>query len=71
MAKQFPLIRAKLAEMDMTYDEFADEIGLSKTTVALRMTGKQPWSNMEQYRVLDLFGIPDDQLHQYFPRQRI
>lgn len=68
MLKPYPLIRAKLAEINMTYDEFSREIGVSKTTIALRMSGKRPWSANEQYKVLDLFGIPDACLHDYFPR---
>jgi len=62
-------LRGLLAERDINTEHLAKLIGLrTAASISQRMSGKTPWRMDEMYTILDLCGIPHDQLHIYFPK---
>lgn len=69
--RRYIALRAKLREMEMTHEEFAVELGKSSSYVALRMTGKKPWTLEDAYKTIGMFGLDRRDLHFYFPKDGI
>lgn len=62
-------LRGLLHERDITTEHLAKKLGLrNAASISHRMSGRTPWRMDEMYTILDLCGIPHDQLHIYFPK---
>lgn len=59
----------KGAEMDHAY--VAEHLNRSAFYVSRRFCGHEPWSQDDQYAMMDLLRIPYDQMHIYFPKDGI
>ena len=69
MAKPFYKLRFRLGEADITQCILADRIGRSQGYVARRLAGTASWTLEDAYRILDMLGLPDEVLGEYFPRK--
>lgn len=64
----FSALRFALSAIDMPFTELAEKIGVATSTLSLKMNGKYPFTQEEQYQILDIIGQPDETLNVYFPR---
>ena len=64
----FSALRFALAAIDMSCAELADRLSIATSTLSLKMNGKQPFTQKEQYEILDIIGKSDETLYTYFPR---
>lgn len=66
--KTFKKLRLKCEEHDMTIEELGEQIGRSRSYMNQCFCVHSDWRLSDMYRILDLFDIPHDQLHEYFPK---
>jgi hypothetical protein len=66
--KPFALLRAELVRRGWDYDTLALLLGRSVPHVTRRMNAWYPWDQDEQYKIMDEFEIPYEQMHEYFPK---
>ena len=75
MARPYAKLRGALVEREMKQVDLIRELALlhppismSQPTMSRRFNAKDPWTIAEMYAILDVLGIPDDQIHAFFPR---
>jgi len=61
-------IRQRCREMGIDLAYLAEKTGISKNSMARRMTGKLPWTLDEAYTILDVLKLSPDHLIKLFPR---
>lgn len=61
-------LRGRLRQLGYQNKDLAPVLGIGAASVSHRMTGRQPWSLDEMYKLLDLCGDTPENLHLYFPR---
>lgn len=66
--KRFSALRAELARIDCSQEEFAFEIKRSLPYISLRMNGHKPWDMDDVYRALKFLQLPPEQMAFYFPK---
>ncbi len=69
--KLFPELRRQMKEIDMTYEELAERIGMSPAAFSRRMTGRASWTEPEMQKVLHLIGKPEETLSDLWPRREV
>lgn len=67
MEKTYKALRKAMAIHDMNSADLGMRLMLTQQSISNRMTGRCPWKIDEMYSIMDLFGLPHDQLHIYFP----
>lgn len=67
MRRKYCYLAGHLRQLDMTQNDLAHEIGISRTALNHRMTGRTPWTLEEMYQILHLLNAPDSELYLYFP----
>ena len=65
--KLFPHVRAEMTRNQFGQRELACRLGMSVTGLNERLTGKKVWETELAYSLLDLFDVPHDQFHVFFP----
>lgn len=63
----FPELTVALYRKRIQHCEAAKELGISTASFQRRMTGQQPWTLDEMYRLSDLLNITTDQWGKMFP----
>jgi len=69
--KRYVALRAEMSKRDIRQVDLATKIGRKESYVSRRLTGKDPWSQGEQYVIMDWLRLPYDQMHIYFPKNGI
>jgi len=64
----FSALRFALAAIDMSCAELAERLGIVSSTLSLKMNDRQPFTQTEQYAILDILEKPDESLYEFFPR---
>lgn len=64
-------IRAEMVRHGMSGAEFGEKLGVSGATVSAKLCGKTPWTVDEMYYIMDLFNLPYNKLHVFFPKNGI
>lgn len=67
--KRFQQLRGYLAKYDMDQSDVQEMTGKSPTYVSNRMTGKMPWSQDDQYILMDELDIPYEDMYLVFPKK--
>ena len=49
-----------------TRKDFAKAVGMSEQTLSKKLKGSVRWSIIETWQVVDLLGIPDNEVRSYF-----
>jgi transcriptional regulator with XRE-family HTH domain len=57
-----------MAELKIRQDELAEMLGMSRSALSRRMTGRAPWTLPEMLKLLDLIGQPEETLDDFFGR---
>ena len=66
MKRLYPLVRAKLAELDIQYAEIARTIGRSEPYISDIMRGAADPRLGDCYKILDIIGVDHAKLGEYF-----
>lgn len=64
--RKFTALRQRMLAQDVTQQDVADNIGIRRSAVSNRMTGKLPWTASEMLAVGDYLNIPEDEFYHYF-----
>ena len=67
MEKTYKALRKVMAIHDMNSADIGRRLMLTQQSISNRMTGRSPWRIDEMYSLMELFGLPYDQLHIIFP----
>lgn len=59
-------LRGKIVEKYGTQEKFAQELGISKTSLSLKMNGKTNFSQADIVEWIELLGIDASEIGQYF-----
>lgn len=65
--KRHKRLRAAMCAAGVTGQDIARRLDCSGNSVSARMTGRVPWSMSDAYTILDMLGLPSDQIYTYFP----
>lgn len=66
--RTFLKLRALMTEYEYTIEELGYRIGRSRSYMNQCFCGGSQWELSDMYRILDLFQIPHERLHEYFPK---
>lgn len=69
MGRLFLDLRAEMQANDYTQAELARAVGLSRESLAGRMTGRICFKHPEMYKIAEVLGVPADRLPVLFPPQ--
>lgn len=69
MAKPYYKLRFELGEKEIKQEDLAKMIGHSQGYVSRRLAGTDSWTLDDAYKILDILGLPDEALGEYFPRK--
>lgn len=59
-------LRMKIKSVYKTQSRMAEAIGISRSTLNLKLGGKAEWGQYEMFKVLRLLGEPIDRMAMYF-----
>ena len=68
MARPFGLLRGKMMACQVTQEDIARRLMLSRKSVSQRFAGHEEWKLSECYEVLAMLDVADKKLSEYFPR---
>lgn len=71
MARPYAMLREVLRDNEMTGAELAEELGLSSSSISLRMNAHLPWTASEMWAIMHMFDIPAKRFHEVFPDKGI
>jgi len=66
--ERFGKLRKRIHANGMTHEYLAEKLRISTATLSRRMTDKSPWLLSEIYVLIELLQIPNDRMHEYFPK---
>ena len=69
MARPHKKLRDILHQQEITMEVLAGEIGIATCTMSQKMNSHHPWTAEEMWKIMDILGIPDNRLHEIFPRK--
>ena len=64
-------LKGKIAEKESNQQKVAEEIGLSKTSISLKLNNKVYFTPDEMLKICDYLGIPEKDLSNYFFKQNV
>lgn len=67
MSRPFQRVRSLMYENGLKQTDVARALLVSEHTVSDKLNGHTEWTLSEMYRLLGLFGQPDEELHNLFP----
>lgn len=59
-------LKVKIKSVYKTQSRMAEAIGISRSTLNLKLSGKAEWRQYEMFKVLRLLGEPIDRVAMYF-----
>lgn len=68
MARPYKALRNYITQQDMTCEMLAEEIGIGKSTMSMKMNCRLQWTVDEMWRIMDALSIPAHEMHKVFPR---
>lgn len=68
MAKPFKRLRNLMHINDLTSEMLAEEIGIGVDTMSRKLCGHSAWTSDQMWRIMEILGEPDANLHEVFPR---
>lgn len=64
----FQRLRQQMAAHEMSAQEMGRRMGLTGATISRKLRGEIQWTLDEAHAVMDLLGLPPEDLYLYFPR---
>lgn len=61
-------LRRIMFENDFAQHDLADELGVSIACISKWLRGRAPFPDKQKWAIMDLFHIPESELHLVFPR---
>lgn len=71
MAKPYSKLRHAMDDADIDREAICKVLDKSTTYVAQRLQCKYSWTVEGAYRILNMLGVPDAQMVEYFPNEKI
>lgn len=66
MPYNYAKIRGKIREVCGTQSVFSEKMGISSTTLSLKLNNKAEWSQNEMLKAMDILGIDKKNIEEYF-----
>lgn len=64
----FAKLRGRMHEYGATYETLGGVLNLSVSAIGERFCNVTPFSLPEMYRLMDFLEIPENLMHEYFPK---
>lgn len=71
MAFDYRMLRGKIREVCETQDAFSKAMGLSNTSISLKLNNRVEWTQQEINRAADILKIPEDKVYNYFFTEKV
>lgn len=71
MAFDYRMLRGKIREVFETQDAFSKAMGLSNTSISLKLNNKVEWTQQEINRASDILKIPEDKVYNFFFTEKV
>lgn len=71
MVYDYSKLQGKIKEKFVKQENFARAIGISRTSLNLKLNGKSMFSHEEMARSIDVLDIPREDLPEYFFTQKV
>ena len=68
MAKPYKTLRDYLKQAEITSEILAQELGIGVDTVSRKLCDHSPWTSDQMWQIMEILCIPDNKLHEVFPR---
>lgn len=66
MPFDYSVLRGKIRERLGSESVLADRLGMSRSTMSLKLNGKAEWSQQEMFKVIEVLGEPTSALDRLF-----
>ena len=70
MSFNYAKLRGKIREVFGSETALAEALGMSRSTMSMKMNGKTEWSQQEMLRVVELLGEPISEVNSLFFAQK-
>lgn len=71
MAFDFRKLRGKIVEKYSTVSAFAQAFGVSKNTFSKKLNNQVKFSADDIIKIVDMLDIPENEINEYFFRQKV
>jgi hypothetical protein len=71
MAYDYRMLRGKIREVFETQDAFSKAMGLSNTSISLKLNNRVEWTQQEINRASDILKIPEDKVYNFFFTEKV
>lgn len=68
MSGLFRKLRGEMVAQGIDRPYLAERLDKSLCYIDYRFSGRHPFTQNDQYGIMDLLGIPYERLHEYFPK---
>lgn len=66
MPYNYSKLRGRIREICGTQEAFAQKIGMSESTLSLKLNNRAEWSQEEMWKVMKVINEPDELVSEYF-----
>lgn len=66
MSFQYDKLKGRITEICKTNKEFADKMGMTQTTLSLKLNNKTQWTQPEIFKAVDVLMIDSSDIPAYF-----
>lgn len=71
MAFDFQKLRGRIVEKYYTLSAFAQAFGVSKNTFSKKLNNQVKFSANDIIKIVDMLDIPENEINEYFFRQKV
>lgn len=64
-------LRAEMLRRGYDGKTMAAKLAIAPATFSHKLSGQRPWDSWEIYTILDILGLPYEQMHIFFPKNGI
>jgi len=71
MTWNYQKLLGRIKEMCGTQDNFAELLGINRSSLSQRLNNKIEFTQEEMYKACGILSIPPDEMHAYFFNQKV
>lgn len=71
MAFDYTHLRGRIREVCGTQETFANTLGISVSTLSLKLNNKLEWTQKEMANTVSILGEPDETVNDYFFKPKV
>lgn len=71
MKRPYSVLRGQMVVQELTQDDLARKLLVTRTTISNKLCGVHSWTQTEMYIIMDLLRWPYERMHELFPKDGI